>query len=243
MLKKLLKIEKKIFRKIQQTINIVLRPIGLSLVTNAERSLFTLHEYKKPDGSFNYQEYKDIQEAGNLKKIAKVAVQKSTIVEICDFLKSRIEKPEFGLCHGTRRGMEQLWFSQNLDCEVLGTEISKSATDFPNTVQWDFHEKNDDWLGRADFVYSNSFDHSYDPQKSLNAWLDQLKIGGFVFIEHNSSHVPEKSTAMDPFGAVLIAMPYLLHQWAPERFVMAPTLIPSSKDGTEVNVFCLKRIT
>ncbi|MBK6621188.1 MAG: hypothetical protein IPG32_10020 [Saprospirales bacterium] len=51
-----------------------------------------------------------------------------------------------------------------MNCEVIGTEISDSASKFSHTIEWDFHEVKPEWIGRADFIYSNSFDHSYDPE-------------------------------------------------------------------------------
>ena len=33
-------------------------------------------------------------------------------------------------------------------------------------------------------IYSNSFDHSYDPVKCLNTWKDQLSSDGSLYLEH-----------------------------------------------------------
>lgn len=41
-------------------------------------------------------------------------------------------------------------------------------------------------IDATDFVYSNSFDHSYDPEKCLNAWMSCLKKGGICILEHTS---------------------------------------------------------
>jgi hypothetical protein len=47
----------------------------------------------------------------------------------------------------------------------MGTEISDTAGQFPYTIQWDFHKTKAEWIDATDFIYSNCFDHSYDPQK------------------------------------------------------------------------------
>ena len=80
-----------------------------------------------------------------------------------------IDTVEFGICHGTRRGKEQEWFRKYLGCGVIGTEISDTVEQFPHTIEWDFHETKAEWINSADFIYSNSLDHSYDPKKCLTA--------------------------------------------------------------------------
>ena len=76
-------------------------------------------------------------------------------------------------CHGTRQGFEQKWFSKNLECKVIGTEISDNANDYKNTIEWDFHNVKKEWIGSVDFIYSNALDHSYDPNKCLK-FVDEL---------------------------------------------------------------------
>jgi hypothetical protein len=44
-------------------------------------------------------------------------------------------------------------------------------------------KENPDWLAKVDFIYSNSFDHSYDPEKCLNTWIDSLRIGGLCILD------------------------------------------------------------
>ena len=183
---------------------------------NKKRDFF-LYEYSK-SGIFDYERYRKIQEAGNKKKIESSWVQKEDV----DFLSKKIleitRKPSFGICHGTRQGLEQKWFGDLLTCRVLGTEISETATSYPNTIQWDFHEVNPEWHQKADFVYSNSFDHSYDPGKALSAWVDTLKPDGICIIEHSQYHNPEAANELDPFGARLEIMPFLVLQWSNNDF-------------------------
>jgi len=47
------------------------------------------------------------------------------------------------LCHGSRNGYGQEFFNNNIkNSEVIGTNISETATNFKNSVIWDFHEIN-----------------------------------------------------------------------------------------------------
>lgn len=180
---------------------------------------FKLYSYQRPDGTFDYQKYKDIQEAGNKRKIDSSWVTEDEIRFLSKYLNSKINSPTFGICHGTRQGLEQKWFSENLNgINVIGTEISETAKDFPNTVQWDFHDENPDWIGKVDFVYSNSFDHSYDPEKALNSWMKTLKPGGICIIEHTQYHEPNAVNELDPFGATLDIMPYLILTWSKNTY-------------------------
>jgi SAM-dependent methyltransferase len=174
-----------------------------------EQSVWSVYPYLDKDGRFDYQRYRDIQVLANKRKIHAVW---ENIRFLADYIRKFIPRPAFGLCHGTRRGMEQQWFRRYLDCEVLGTEISDTARDFPDTIQWDFHEVKPEWLGAADFIYSNSLDHSYDPEKCLNAWVSCLRPDGILIVEHSTDHVEARET--DPFGAHLAVLPYLILDWS-----------------------------
>ena len=165
----------------------------------------TLYEY--PD----YETYRAVQTAGNKAKLKRQFVKESHIVTLSAAIDAAIGPVSFGLCHGTRQGLEQAWFSAHLagNPHVLGTEISDTATDFPNTLQWDFHDPNPDWLGRADFVYSNSWDHAFDPGRAFGAWVESLRPGGWLLLDHNRNQAPESANALDPFGVTferLVAM-------------------------------------
>jgi trans-aconitate methyltransferase len=77
--------------------------------------------------------------------------------------------------------------------EIIGTEIAKTATRFPMTVQWDFRKPNPNWFARFDILYSNSIDHTNEPQQTLCVWRDQLANGGTLVIEF--AHDPENNRA------------------------------------------------
>lgn len=195
-----------------------------------ESALYVLHQYKDAQGGFDYARYRQIQTEGNRRKIETVWVQRENVDFLAGYIRSRIPAPTFGLCHGTRRGLEQQWFREALGCPVLGTEISDTAAQFPDTIQWDFHEVKEEWLGAADFVYSNSFDHAHDPRKALDGWMRCLKPGGLCLLEHSTRHGPEGASELDPFGADLFVLPYLVLRWGQGRYAVRELLdAPKSK--------------
>lgn len=190
---------------------------------------FEIYRYYKPDGTFNYEKYKQIQIAGNRRKIDTVWVLEENILFLSDYIKKTIGKVKFGICHGTRRGNEQEWFRKYLSCDVIGTEISDTAEQFPHTIQWDFHEIKSEWIDAVDFIYSNSFDHSYDPEKCLKAWMSCVKKSGICILEHTSGH--ESATELDPFGAHISQMPNIILTWGNGKFYVREILeAPSSMD-------------
>lgn len=143
----------------------------------------------------NYQKYVEVQTLINKKKLTNVWVQESTIKQIYK-LQSNANKI---LCHGTRNGAEQKLFKKYYpNAYVIGTEISDTALQFKDTVQHDFHEQMTDWLENFDIVYSNSWDHSYDPEKSLTCWRNQITSSGRLYLEVGTSPKDNKSRESDP---------------------------------------------
>jgi hypothetical protein len=190
---------------------------------------FALYRYVKGDGSFDYERYRQIQVEGNKKKLDQVWVIEENIAFLSDYIKKTVGQPRFGLCHGTRQGKEQGWFAKYLGCKVIGTDISDTAARYPNTIQWDFHETKPEWIDAVDFIYSNSFDHSYDPIKSLNAWMSCIKPGGLCILEHTTAHTPSGVSDLDPFGAELALMPYLIACWAEGKYAVREILPAPNK--------------
>lgn len=172
---------------------------GMTTTQIKEGEGFVQHLYD------DYETYRRVQEEGNKAKLAAQFVKKSHIFFLAEWMtaaRAGGDKVTFGLCHGVRRGKEQSWFMKRLDgAKVIGTDISETASEFENTVQWDFHDDNPEWQGRADFVYSNSWDHAYDPGKAFRAWANCLKLGGYILIDHTRGHMPKSSNVLDPFGA------------------------------------------
>jgi hypothetical protein len=144
----------------------------------------------------SYQEYVDAQVAANVRKINNVWVRPSTISKIKAAAGGNVQTI---LCHGTRNAAEQKYFREAYPfAMIVGTEISHTADQFPMTVQWDFHEEKEGWNNRFDLIYSNSFDHSYDPDKCLTTWVGQLAAGGKLFLEHALDESDNRSRVSDP---------------------------------------------
>jgi hypothetical protein len=156
----------------------------------------------------SYEEYVAAQVEGNVRKINNSYVDPISIGMLVEHLYTKyLLKPELVLCHGTRRGLEQKYFKNSFESfgiypTVIGTEISHTANQYPNTIQWDFHNVRDEWIGNVGLVYSNSFDHSYKPIDCLDAWMSCLSVDGKCVIEY-SEVCDTKSGKTDPFGATL----------------------------------------
>lgn len=164
----------------------------INTLINKLRNKTGLYKYN------SYDDYKQSQIDGNLRKINCIWASEENIRMLAEYIKKSIPDLRFGICHGTRRGEEQALFRRLLNIEVIGTEISPTATQFPNTIEWDFHNAKDEWINKVDFIYSNSFDHSYDPEKCLDTWMSCIKPDGLCFLEWTDCHAV--ATKTDPFG-------------------------------------------
>ena len=143
----------------------------------------------------NHEEYLDAQVEANVRKIKNVWVDRRTI----EIIAAKHDSVTKVLCHGTRNAKEQKYFQEFFPtAQILGTEISPTADQFPMTVQWDFHEVNADWVGSMDIVYSNAIDHSYDPVLALRTWANQLAPDGRLYVEHAYAPEDNYARASDP---------------------------------------------
>lgn len=215
-------------------INKLLSPAGYEIRRKSEADAahnpVVYYSYGE-DGAFDYERYKQVQIEGNKRKLENVWVIEDNIAFLSDYLSRTLGHYQNGVCHGTRRGKEQEWFRKYLPSEsVIGTEISDTAKDFPHTLQWDFHEPKKEWKNHFDFVYSNSFDHSYDPEKCLSVWMDSVRPGGLCILEHTDAHGPGGASELDPFGADAMIMPYLITQWAQGRFYVKEIISAPAKN-------------
>jgi len=148
----------------------------------------------------NHDEYVKAQIRKNEKKIDHVWVKKNEINMIVQQVRKHIPGFKFGICHGVRNAWEVKQLREILKIDVIGTEIAPSAKKFKNTIQWDFHNIKDEWVNSVDFIYSNSFDHSYDPKMCLDQWMKCIRKGvGICFIHWMSTNVV-KIDAADCFA-------------------------------------------
>lgn len=201
---------------------------------------FFLYDYRGEGGRFDYDQYRRIQVEGNKRKINNVWADQPTINFIADHLRSEGRPLRRGLCHGVRRGNEQKWFSERLGIEVIGTDISDTAKDFPNTIQWDFHEHNPDWVGAFDFVYTNSHDHAYDPKKAIGEWVGQLSATGSLFLEHTMAHAESGANELDPFGVDPRYLPFLIASWSEGRYAVTRVLEPPHTKSNGMRIWVIE---
>ena len=130
----------------------------------------------------SYEEYVDAQTICNKRKVGWVYAHPEVVKQICE----QNADCKFIICHGTRNGAEQKFFKEHFpNAEIIGTEISDNASEFEMTVQHDFSIPKKQWLGKADIVYSNSFDHSNVPEKTIQTWKNQLNETGKIYLEYS----------------------------------------------------------
>jgi hypothetical protein len=220
-----------------RAINIPLRSLGFSLVPRQSLLLTYQHDY----GTDGYEKYRRTQILHNKRKINQVWADEETLGIIASYIKTHVPVVRAGICHGTRRGYEQAEFSRQLGCPVIGTEISDSASQFANTVQWDFHEQKDEWRNRFSFVYSNSIDQAFEPQKALSTWAAQLEESGLLFLDHTMLHSAAGASEMDPFGAHPMVMPYLLFKWGSNEYRLVDILEIDHKQKHRMWIFVIRR--
>lgn len=189
----------------------------------------------------SYDEYVAVQTNGNKRKINQVFADEATIDVICDYIRASIPNAKRGLCHGSRNGAEVRWFAERLGVDVVGTDISDTASQFGLT-QWDFHNENPEWTGQFDFVYTNSHDHAHDPKKAFTTWVAQLAPGGKLFIEHTGvGHSPASVNKLDPFGIEPKLLPYAVLGFGEGKYAVTAMLRPEhKKQGGPIWVFVIE---
>ena len=199
-----------LLRTIKRLLNNILSPFGFVIEKKKIVRDYYLHEYS------SYEEYRDTQIFHNKKKIKGVWADKITLNRVSDIILNRFKEKNLikGICHGTRNGFEQNYL-RNLSkkFEVIGTDISDTANNYENSIQWDFHDEKKEWCDANQFIYTNSLDQSWKPKKAILTWLTQLTDDGLLIIEHTENHGPEKAGESDPFGVYPTVMPYVLTMW------------------------------
>ena len=178
----------------------------------------------QPSGS--YDEYVRTQRAGFEAKRATVFARAENIAAIADYAAARGPVRSV-LCHGTRNGAEQRFFREALDpVTVLGTEIGEGAGADPNTIEWDFHETKPEWVGAWDLIYSNSWDHAFDPERAIKGWVSCLAPNGLLVLEHSEHHTVAHVRELDPFGASFSGLVKFCNRVAAPRKVIDTLSLP-----------------
>lgn len=217
------------------------KQFGYVIVPARFTQLYYQHDY----GADGYERYKAVQIFHNKRKLSRVWADDVTLGYIAEYVRKAVGVVERGLCHGTRNGYEQRVLKELLGCTVVGTEISDTATQFADTIQWDFHEPKADWIGHFALIYSNSLDQAFDPRKALRTWADQLSPRGVLILEHTVFSSAAHADEMDPFGAAPAVMPYLLFEWGRDLFRLVDILRPAHQKpnypGTDIWLFVVRR--
>lgn len=130
----------------------------------------------------NYAAYCKSQIITANKKKYNIWAHPVEIQYLSEYIKHAIPGLKQGICHGVRTGWEVNEFRKKLQADIIGTEISTVAK-FDHVIEWDFHQIKSEWLGQIDFIYSNAFDHSYDPSYCLKQWLSCLTSNGMCIIQ------------------------------------------------------------
>lgn len=151
----------------------------------------------------DYDEYITTQIETTERKIGRVWARQDSIDIIARFLKKKKFKPLVGMCHGARTGEEIGFFKRHFKkCLIYGTDIAPVCKS-DDVILWDFNNTKESWIGRFDFLYSNSWDHLYDPKVGFKIWLKQVKRGGYLILEHSEQHIDKKVDIVDSCGMKL----------------------------------------
>ena len=129
----------------------------------------------------NYDEYRDAQIMANKKKLDRNWSSEEEMKYLGDWLKKN-RSVRSGICHGSRNGKEAQWLAKHTGGEIIAADISPTIKNFGG-IQWDFHQKNPDWVGKFDVVYCNSLDHAYDASQAIDAFLESLSDSGVLIIQ------------------------------------------------------------
>lgn len=168
----------------------------------------------------SYEEYKKNQTNSNKLKINNVWVREENIIDISKYCLDNNINPQKILCHGTRNGTELTFFKKHfLDATQVGTEISETAINYPNTIQWDFHHINNDWINQFDIVYTNSWDHSYDLILAINVWFNQLSENGILILEWSNYSFKKAFDKIDCCGCDLETLVDILKEFGDTKYI------------------------
>lgn len=174
----------------------------------------------------NYDEYVKCQKDAFKKKYKNVWAKEENIKAIAEFIRHKypINPSKFrGLCHGVRQGWEIVWFKKYLyNCQIIGTDIGR-VVNSRSIIQHDFNMIHG-FLHDFDFIYSNSFDHSYDPQKTLGVWSGQLNPGGLIILEYDrrqehTGEISRKVNKTDPQSITFEELKKLAPKWAGGKLI------------------------
>ncbi len=128
--------------------------------------------------------------------------------------------------------MEVEWFNDHLGpLSVIGTDIDPIASKNSKVEKWNFQEQNQDWVSKFDFVYSNSHDHSSNPEQTFKIWSEQIKPDGFIILEHSRSHGTSYQDKTDCWGVEPELFPLVLLKFPKLSLFVKDVIIIDEKAG------------
>ena len=107
------------------------------------------------------------------------------VIQLSNYIVDKYsDEIHYVMCHGARNGTEVKYFTESLPDNwiVEGNDISDTANAY-GLHQWDMQYCYEGWKQKFTIQYTNSFDHVYDPQKTINSFMKQCATGGSVFIQ------------------------------------------------------------
>lgn len=137
--------------------------------------------------------YVRAQRRVTLSKIKRPAIRVFTSQKAVDaihkYCQDRLFFVQHGMCHGVRKGEElDLFDAVFPTAHWIGTEIVEELCDDERVINANFSDDRDEWIGKFDLIYTNSFDHARYPQETLKTWMSQLRPGGHLFVEWTPWH-------------------------------------------------------
>ena len=109
-----------------------------------------------------------------------------------------------------KAGMQCMFpFLENLDHSDfgnIGVNSSVGVEINPQASRKDiwigsFDEMPENWYGRFRIIYTNAFDHSFDPNNTIEIWKKYLAKGGFMIFCFPEDQIPQE---IDPVGKVTL---------------------------------------
>jgi hypothetical protein len=158
-------------------------------------------------GFETYEEYKQIQVNANTLKFSQVYAEDPELKRIASHFLRYGRGEGLGLCHGVRNGYEVRKLRSLMPAiNIIGTDISHTAEKVANCIVWDMHEVRREWIGAVDFMYSNSWDHAYDPNLLFARWSQSLAPEGRLYLSYTDLHSEKgvnENTKIDVVGCSL----------------------------------------
>lgn len=149
----------------------------------------------------DYEHYVEQQTLANVEKLNRCWATRDMTNKFAKYYQKIRKDPATILCHGSRNGQEVRWFGEEFpDALTLGTDISYTATKFPNQIQWDMQQENPEWIDKWDLIYTNSLDHVIDFIGTLNVICNQLSDDGLFILDYTipRAECNDKPNISDP---------------------------------------------